>query len=166
MPVPGPLRHPLAARRTQRGFHFFMQHHLDDLPHSLSKRCLQPVSQRTLLAHFHCSASLRHGVFLLCPEPLAEIPGLSPSMTLRRIRLLLFYRNRDRTEVDVWNINPYSGISQTFNTFRKHLLKLIGPYIGLNVKEHIGIKTRNRGIPLVCKISVVANMVPMWETNL
>jgi hypothetical protein len=26
-------------------------------------------------ARFHCSASLRHGVFLLCPEPLAEIPG-------------------------------------------------------------------------------------------
>jgi hypothetical protein len=26
-------------------------------------------------ARFHCSASLRYGVFLLCPEPLAEIPG-------------------------------------------------------------------------------------------
>jgi hypothetical protein len=24
------------------------------------------------LAHFHCSASLRHGVFLLCPEPPAK----------------------------------------------------------------------------------------------
>src|SRR6266849_1254088 len=81
MPVTDPLRHPLTAPRTQRCIHFFLQHHLDDLPHSLSNRCLQPLSQRTLLAHFHCSASLRHGVFLLCPEPLAEILGLSPSMT-------------------------------------------------------------------------------------
>jgi hypothetical protein len=24
------------------------------------------------LAHFYCSASLRHGVFLLCPEPPAK----------------------------------------------------------------------------------------------
>src|ERR1700722_5460087 len=75
------LRHPLAARRTQRGFYFFLHHHLDDLPHALSNRCLQPLAQRTLLAHFHCSASLRHGVFLLCPEPLAEISGRSPSLT-------------------------------------------------------------------------------------
>ena len=75
MPVTGPLRHPLAAPRTQRCFHFLLQNHLNDLPHSLSNRCLQPLAQRTLLAHFHCSASLRHGVFLLCPEPLAEIPG-------------------------------------------------------------------------------------------
>jgi hypothetical protein len=75
MPVTDPLRHPLAAPRTQRCFHFLLQNHLDDLPHALSNRCLQPLAQRTLLAHFHCSASLRHGVFLLCPEPLAEIPG-------------------------------------------------------------------------------------------
>jgi hypothetical protein len=52
--------------------HFLLQNHLDDLPHPLPNRCLQPFSQRTLLAHFHCSASLRHGVFLLCPEPPAK----------------------------------------------------------------------------------------------
>src|SRR3989442_9493382 len=66
MPVTDPLRHPLTAPRTQRCFHFLLQNHLDDLPHALSNRCLQPLSQRTLLAHFRCSASLRHGVFLLC----------------------------------------------------------------------------------------------------
>src|SRR5882762_5524560 len=65
MPVTDPLRHPLAAPRTQRCFHFLLQNHLDDLPHALSNRCLQPLSQRTLLAHIRCSASLRHGVFLL-----------------------------------------------------------------------------------------------------
>src|ERR1700722_10684834 len=72
MPVTHPLRHPLAARCSQRCFHFLLQNHLDDLPHALSNRYLQPLSQRTLLAHFHCSASLRHGVFLLCPEPPAK----------------------------------------------------------------------------------------------
>jgi hypothetical protein len=45
------------------------------------------------------------------------------------------------------------------------LLKLIWPDVGLDVKEHIGIKTRNGGIPLVCKISIITNMVPMWVTN-
>src|SRR6202162_1284821 len=69
MPVTDPLRHPLAAPRTQRCFHFLLQNHLDDLPHALSNRCFQPLAQRTLLAHFHCNASLRHGVFLLWPEP-------------------------------------------------------------------------------------------------
>src|SRR5487761_127463 len=72
MPVTAPLRHPLAARRTQRCFHFLLQNYLDNFPHALSNRSLQPLSQRTLLAHLHCSASLRHGVFLLCPEPLAR----------------------------------------------------------------------------------------------
>ena len=50
MPVTDPLRHPLAAPRTQRCFHFLLQNHLDDLPHALSNRCLQPLAQRTLLA--------------------------------------------------------------------------------------------------------------------
>src|ERR1700732_3877581 len=72
MPVTAPLRHPLAAPRTPPGFHFLLQNHLDDLPHALSNRCFQPLAQRTLLAHFHCSASLRHGVFLLCSEPPAK----------------------------------------------------------------------------------------------
>jgi len=67
-----------------------------------------------------------------------------------------------RVEVDIWSVNSYPQISQTFNTFGKHLLKLIGPDVGLNVKEHIGIKARNGGIPLVRKISIIANMVPMW----
>jgi hypothetical protein len=45
MPVTDPLRHPLAAPRTQRCFHSLLQNHLDDLPHALSNRCLQPLAR-------------------------------------------------------------------------------------------------------------------------
>jgi hypothetical protein len=75
MPVTDPLRHPLAARRTQRCFHSLLQNHLDDPPSRALESLAPTPRERTLLAHFHCSASLHHSVFLLCPEPLAEIRG-------------------------------------------------------------------------------------------
>jgi hypothetical protein len=69
-------------------------------------------------------------------------------------------------EIDVWSINPYSRSYQTFNTFGKHQRKAIGPDVGLNVKKDIRIKARPSRIPLICKMSVIANVVPMWVTNL
>ena len=41
------------------------------------------------------------------------------------------------------------------NAFGK-FLKPIGADVGLNVKEQIGVKARNGGISLVCKISIIA----------
>src|SRR5665213_899421 len=99
MPVAHSFHHALAAPRSQCRFHLFLQNHFDHFPHPLPYRRLQPLPQRSLLALFHCNASLRHGVFLLCPEPpLKRFRDFSFNYFSGEYAFLFFYRNRDRTE--------------------------------------------------------------------
>src|SRR5665213_3265975 len=98
MPVAHSFHHALAAPRSQCRFHLFLQNHFDHFPHPLPYRRLQPLPQRSLLALFHCNASLRHGVFLLCPEPpLKRFRDFSFNYFSGEYAFLFFYRNRDRT---------------------------------------------------------------------
>src|SRR5665213_269328 len=100
MPVAHSFHHALAAPRSQCRFHLFLQNHFDHFPHPLPYRRLQPLPQRSLLALFHCNASLRHGVFLLCPEPpLKRFRDFSFNYFSGEYAFLFFYRNRDRTVI-------------------------------------------------------------------
>src|SRR5665213_1879592 len=120
MPVAHSFHHALAAPRSQCRFHLFLQNHFDHFPHPLPYRRLQPLPQRSLLALFHCNASLRHGVFLLCPEPpLKRFRDFSFNYFSGEYAFLFFYRNRDRTSIPVTGFSSSDAwATYTFSTPR------------------------------------------------
>src|SRR5665213_275235 len=127
MPVAHSFHHALAAPRSQCRFHLFLQNHFDHFPHPLPYRRLQPLPQRSLLALFHCNASLRHGVFLLCPEPpLKRFRDFSFNYFSGEYAFLFFYRNRDRTN---GSCRPSVVISMTPSrpSLGKHIMDGVKP---------------------------------------
>ena len=63
----------------------------------LMVRLRSPREPRPTKTIYEIASSLRHGVFLLCPEPPPRDSGLSPVRSPQENGFLLFYRNSDRT---------------------------------------------------------------------